>query len=203
MPIINQIVKGGGTTPTVETFNTKKRELDANGKIVIDYTATTFSTSPATDVGDYGFEHGFYNSQATTLDCSSLTTVSGTDAFGYACENGGISSAIFTNLARITGSYAFAGFAYDSQITSLSFPALIQISDYCFNGCFEATGITSVTFGGTQQIQLGQNCFDEMFLDCEEDIDVYAPAANQAAIEAMTGYPEFGANSTVTWHWQS
>lgn len=33
--------------------------------------------------------------------------------------------------------------------------------------------------------------------------DVYAPAANQAQIEAFTGYPNFGGTGTVTWHWRS
>ena len=202
MAIIQPVIKGGGTAP-VETFNTKKRKLDANGKIVIDNTATTFSTSPATDVGDEAFKEAFYGSQVTALDCSSLTTVSGSEAFALACSYTNVSSAVFTNLAIITGYNAFASFAEGSGITSLSFPALTQISAYCFNSCFAASGITSVTFGGTQEIQLGVDCFESMFLDCEEDIDVYAPAANQSEIEAMSGYPEFGGLGTVTWHWNS
>ena len=71
-----------------------------------------------------------------------------------------------------------------------------------FYGC---TSLTTVRIGNTTTIDFGTrtNQFISMFNNCAQNIDVYAPAGNQTAIEAMTGYPNFGGTGTVTWHWRS
>jgi hypothetical protein len=62
-----------------------------------------------------------------------------------------------------------------------------------------------VYIGGTTAIDFGTrtNQFTSMFSGCTQNIDVYAPAANQAKIESFSGYPNFGGTGTVTWHWRS
>jgi len=71
-----------------------------------------------------------------------------------------------------------------------------------FYGC---TSLATVYIGGTTAIDFGTktNQFSNMFNGCTQNIDVYAPAASQAKIEAFSGYPNFGASGTVTWHWRS
>ena len=71
-----------------------------------------------------------------------------------------------------------------------------------FENC---TSLATVYIGGTTAIDFGTrtNQFTAMFSGCTQNIDVYAPAANQAAIEAFSGYPNFGGTGTVTWHWRS
>ena len=67
-----------------------------------------------------------------------------------------------------------------------------------FSGCSGLTSldISSWDTGSAEEI-------NSMFYGCSQNIDVYAPAANQAQIEAMSGYPNFGGTGTVTWHWRS
>lgn len=293
--IINQIVSGGGSPAAIPGYYVK-REVDGNGKLVCDSTQTTISTYPATDVGDYGlggWRNGLAIQTIETVDCSSLTQISGNNAFQYAflsanpCDFdfsnvttisgdfvffkafmyaslNNTSEIEFTSLTSITGGYVFeyafaeagdiytvtfpaltsAGndafvlaFASDKEdgaglycpistvdfsvlqqagnncfmrafkegdLYEIEFPALTSAGNSCFSYAFENNlSIGSVTFGGTSAITLGTDVFDSMFDMCSQDIDVYAPAANQAAIEAMTGYPSFGCTGTVTWHWQS
>jgi hypothetical protein len=69
----------------------------------------------------------------------------------------------------------------------------------------QCTSLATVYIGGTTAIDFGTrtNQFASMFSGCTQNIDVYAPAANQAKIESFAGYPNFGATGTVTWHWRS
>jgi len=71
-----------------------------------------------------------------------------------------------------------------------------------FQNC---TSLATVYIGGTTAINFGRrtNQFLGMFQNCTQNVDVYAPAANQAQIEAFSGYPNFGGTGTVTWHWRS
>lgn len=71
-----------------------------------------------------------------------------------------------------------------------------------FSGCIS---LATVYIGGTTAIDFGTrtNQFTNMFSNCSQNIDVYAPAASQSDIEGLTGYPNFGGTGTVTWHWRS
>jgi hypothetical protein len=71
-----------------------------------------------------------------------------------------------------------------------------------FSGC---TSLTTVYIGGTTAIDFGTrtNQFQNMFGGTTQNIDVYAPAANQSQIESFPGYPNFSGTGTVTWHWRS
>ena len=113
---------------------------------------------------------------------SSLTTISGSNACGYMFQGcTGITSANLSALATVTGSGAF---------------------QQMFTNC---QSLATVYIGGTTAIDFGTrtNQFTTMFSGCTQNIDVYAPAANQTAIEAFSGYPNFGGTGTVTWHWRS
>ena len=133
--------------------------------------------------GQYACEAMFYNCTAITgIDLSSLTTISG----NYGCSNmfqacTGIISADLSSLTTLSGSQACVGM---------------------FTGC---TSLATVYIGGTTAIDFGTrtNQFSSMFSGCTQNIDVYAPAANQAQIESFSGYPNFSGTGTVTWHWRS
>ena len=161
--------------------------------------------------GNYACNTMFYGCTGlTSVDMSSLTTVNGS----YACQSmfvncTGLTSANLPALTNITvGSspcgYMFAGC---TGLTSANLPSLTTINannacGYMFSGC---TSLTTVRIGNTTAINFGTrtNQFSGMFSGCTQNIDVYAPAANQAQIEAFSGYPNFGATGTVTWHWRS
>jgi hypothetical protein len=118
----------------------------------------------------------------TSADLSALTTTSGSSACNYMFSGcTGLTSADLSALTTISGSSACA---------------------YMFYGC---TSLTTVYIGGTTAIDFGTrtNQFTSMFSGCTQNIDVYAPAANQAKIESFSGYPNFGASGNVVWHWRS
>jgi hypothetical protein len=118
----------------------------------------------------------------TSADLSALTTISGTNGCGYMFQRcTGLTSADLSALTTISGSNGCA---------------------FMFAGC---TSLTTVYIGGTTAIDFGTrtNQFTNMFSGCTQNIDVYAPAASQAKIESFSGYPNFGATGTVTWHWRS
>lgn len=118
----------------------------------------------------------------TSFDLSALTTISGINACQFMFSNcTGLTSANLTALTTISG---------------------VNACSFMFSGC---TSLAMVYIGGTTTIDFGgrTNVFNSMFSGCTQNIDVYAPAANQAQIEAFSGYPNFGATGTVTWHWRS
>ena len=146
----------------------------------------------------------------TSVDLSSLTTISGSNGCNYMfayCT--GLTSANLSALTTITSNGACNSmFQGCTGLTSIDLSSLTTINgssacSYMFSGC---TSLTTVYIGDTTAIDFGTrytNQFGSMFYGCSQNIDVYAPAANQAQIEAMSGYPNFGGTGTVTWHWRS
>ena len=174
-------------------------------------TGLTSANLPAltTISGDNACNTMFYSCTGLiSVDLSALTTISG----GYACDSMfyfcGLTSFDLSALTTISGNYACQYmFDYCSGLTSANLPALTEISgeyacQYMFEGC---TSLATVYIGGTTAIDFGTytNQFEDMFSGCSQNIDVYAPAANQSQIEAFSGYPNFGGTGTVTWHWRS
>ena len=158
--------------------------------------------------GNYACSYMFYGCTGlTSADISALTTVSVSNAFSLAFAYSGITSVDLSALTTISGNNACYGMFSSIGITTISLPSLTTISgnascSYMFENC---TSLATVYIGGTTAIDFGTrtNQFTAMFSGCTQNIDVYAPAANQAAIEAFSGYPNFGGTGTVTWHWRS
>jgi hypothetical protein len=234
MPIINQVVKGGGGSAPAHYI---EKTVDGNGKLI--NSTNIINLNGVTDVGDYVLAFAYYQTSFpanTSIDLSGLTAIRG----DYACEYmfqgcTGLTSADISDLTAISGSYACEYMFQDctgltsvdlSSLTILNnsrvmigmfkgctglisadLPSLTTVSgDYActamFSGC---TSLATVYIGGTTAIDFGTrtNQFNNMFKGCTQNIDVYAPAANQAQIEAFEGYPNFGGTGTVTWHWRS
>jgi len=172
---------------------------------------TSVNLSRLTEIrGQYACNNMFYGCTGlTSVDLSSLTIVTssqGCSNMFYGCT--GIISVNLSSLTTISGnsgcSFMFAGCTGLTSV-NLSSVRTITGSAACSSMFRYCTGITTVYIGGTTSINFGvqTNQFNIMFGDCTQNIDVYAPAANQAQIEAMSGYPNFGGTGTVTWHWRS
>ena len=145
----------------------------------------------------------------TSANLPALTTISGNGACGSMFQGCiGLTSANLPALTTISGSGACNNmFGRCIGLTSANLSALTTLSgnSACmsmFSGC---TSLVTVYIGGTAAINFGgrTNVFNSMFTSCPQNIDVYAPAANQAKIESFSGYPKFGGTGTVTWHWRS
>ena len=173
------------------------------GNIAVDCSSLT-SVS-----GQYAFDRAFEgNYQITSFDFSNIKTITGQSAFARAWA--GYKSNWVVNTISFPALETIGGFAFqsclsgDNRIQTFNLPSLKQINNYGLNSAFESSSaLTTVVLGNTEHITLGTGAFNYMFSGCSTNIDVYAPAANQAEIEAMSDYPAFGGYGTVTWHWQS
>ena len=145
----------------------------------------------------------------TSVDLGSLTTVSGSSACAsmfQGCVN--LTSVNLSSLTVVSVSSACSNmFTSCTSLTSVDLGHLTTLTgssgfSYAFSYCLS---LTTVRIGNTTEIDFGTrtNVFTNMFTGCTQNIDVYAPAANQAQIEAFSGYPNFGATGTVTWHWNT
>ena len=145
----------------------------------------------------------------TGVNLNSLTTISSLNGCQYMFQYcTGIISVNMSALTTISGGSACSQMFYGcTGLTSADLPALTTISgtsscSQMFGGC---TSLATVYIGNTTAIDFGTqtNQFNNMFFDCTQNIDVYAPAASQSTIESFSGYPNFGGTGTVTWHWRS
>ena len=144
-----------------------------------------------------------------SVDLSSLTTLSGNQAcqnMFYDCD--ALTSVDMSSLTTITGATACQSmFQNCAGLTSVNMSGLTTInSRMALNTMFQdCTSLTTVSIGNTTAIDFGTqtNQFSSMFYSCTQNIDVYAPAANQTQIESFSGYPNFGATGNVIWHWNT
>lgn len=160
--------------------------------------------------GSYACANMFYHCTGLTrVNLSSLTTLSGGNAcysmFAY-CT--GLTSIDLSSLATISGNVACSSMFYHcTGLTSVDLSSLTTVSgNNACSGMFNAcTSLSTVYIGGITAIDFGTrtNQFTSIFSGCTQNIDVYAPAASQSTIEAMSGYPNFGGTGTVTWHWNT
>lgn len=145
------------------------------------------------------------------LGCSSITsaafplldTISGNNAFNYAfsgCTN--LTSINLSALSTVSGSSAMAN-AFESctNLTSINFASLSEIAggsalSNTFKGCTSLASIsfpalTSSSFPGSVTNQLTN------MVSGVTGCTIHFPAAVQAKIETMTGYPNFGGTNTT------
>ena len=198
--------------PTTAPALYREFQLDGTGKLVPNTTTThIMNFTGVTDMSEYVLYDAYYGNTAISgaVDMSDLTTISGQ----YACYNmfygcTGLTSVDLSSLTTISGSSACGHMFHGcTGLTSFNLSTLTTIngSSACVQMFYNCTSLTTVYIGGTTEINFGTrtNQFTNMFQGCTQNIDVYAPAANQAKIESFSGYPKFGATGTVTWHWRS
>lgn len=145
----------------------------------------------------------------TSVDLSSLTTVRGSSACRYMFNNcTGLTVVDLSSLTTVSSANACGNMFYNcTSLTSANLSGLTTVTGGtgCANMFYGCTSLATVYIGGTTAIDFGTytNQFVSMFTNCPQNIDVYAPAASQSAIEGLTDYPNFGGAGTVTWHWRS
>ena len=194
--------------PTTAPAHYVEKTVDANGKLV--NSTNVINLNGVTDVGDGALAYAYNKASFpanTSIDLSGLTTISGSNAcqsMFFNCT--GLTSVDLSSLTTISGS-CNSMFSGCTSITSIDLSSLTTITSNsaCQTMFQKCTSLSTVYIGGITAIDFGTrtNQFSNIFQGCTQNIDVYAPAANQTQIEAMSGYPNFGGTGTVTWHWRS
>ena len=216
MAIINQIVKGGGTTPTGTmyiisngTYNVTdkaianvqvpttapahyiEKAVDANGKLIGGSTVISFNG--VTDIGNYALMRAYSNNTNITgvIDMSDLTTVSG----GYACNYTfygctGLTSADLSSLTTVSGDRACQDmFASCTGLTSVVLSSLTTISGSMFacDSMFgSCAGLITVSLPALTTVSGGSGC-SSMFTNCTGLTSASLPALTTATARNAFG----------------
>lgn len=165
---------------------------------------TSVDLSSLTTVsGDNALQYAFYECTAlTSADLSSLTTVSGGNALNYAFgECTALASISFPSLATVSGGNAFNGaFSGCRSLTSISFPSLTTVSgSYAFYYAFyRCAHLANLSFPALTASSFGS--YTDQFVSMLSGIygcTVHFPAAIQAEVASLSGYPYFGGTNTT------
>ena len=163
-----------GVTGTYETGVVKEgiqREVSAQGQLKMPTTSFTFSLpSNAIDVGNYAMYQSFYNCTGlTSVDLSSLTTLSGGYAMYYAFQIcTGLTSLDLSSLTTISGSNVMnSTFRGCTGLTSVDLSSLTTISgsSAMFSVFDNCTGLTSVDLSSLTTIS-GSSAMYQSFNNC-------------------------------------
>ena len=198
-------VSGGGS------FVGLNREV-VNGVYEAPTTSFTFSLpSNATDIGDYAMYYAFAGCTGlTSVDLSSLTTVSGANAMDNAFNNcTNLTSIDLSSLTTVNASggqamqYAFAGCI---KLTSIDLSSLTTVSgnsamQYAFYGC---TGLTSIDLSsletiGTNTATANYRHFSNCFNNCNALTSITFPKLEKIYCTGgtTTSYGTFANNNKV------
>ena len=157
------------------------REVTSDGVFGFPVENFTFTLpSNAKDISEYALYGVFYGCNSlTSVDLSSLSTISGTHALSYAFDRcTSLTSVDLSSLSTISGSYAFQYAFYTcTSLTSVDLPSLSTISDsyalyYAFHEC---TSLTSVDLSSLSTIS-GAYALRYAFYNCTNLKELSFPA---------------------------
>lgn len=208
MPIINQVVKGGGGSAPAHylTLDITNGALKKGALNNLDFSSATsipaygmyyafahcdsavsgrVDLSNITSVSDYGLQSVFERTDITFVDMRSLVVCNSNYGFSYAFRYTKLTGFDFSNLVEAQGgSYSFwYAFANNSTLVgAFSFPKL-EIA-CAFNGTFSNTGITFFGFPKLKTIgkQSNSGGMQSMFGSCRDMAGV-----NLNAVETILG----------------
>lgn len=181
------------------------REVSTTGVYQMPTQSFTFKLpSNATDIGVYAMYYAFYYCTGlTSVDFSSLTTISGHHAMYYAfyyCTS--LTNVDFSSLTTISGYYAMlSAFSYCRNLTSVNFSSLSTInSDEAMSNTFRnCTGLTNISFPALTSSGFGSytNQFHNMLQGVTGCV-VHFPSNLQAVIGSWSDVTKgFGGTNTT------
>ena len=165
MPIINQVVSGGGPTGLY-----RELQLDSNGRLVASTTTThVMDFTGVTDIGDYMLAYAYwYNTHISgTINMSNLTQINGANAcvaMFSLCS--GVTSANMPLLATISGQYSCSSMFSYTGVTSVNLNSLTTVSgSYACNSMFSNTPLASINLPSLETVS-SSNGFSSAFTRC-------------------------------------
>lgn len=156
--------------PTTAPAHYIEKNVDANGKLISG--TNIINLNGVTDVSNYGLSGAYYGASFpanTSIDMSSLTTLSGSNACSYMFQNStGITSVDLSSLTTIVNGNACSYmFQYCTGITSVDLSSLTTINgSYACQGIFQGcSGLASIDLSSLTTIN-GYGACDSMFSGC-------------------------------------
>lgn len=204
--IFYYLYKGGTVTSAdLSSLATISGKYGAYGMFQACTSLTSVDLSSLTTIsGYYGASSMFYDCKnLTSVDLSSLTTVSGyygVSSMFYGCSK--LTSVDLSSLTTISNNSAFSyAFQGCSSLTSVDLSSLTNISmsgvfSSAFYGCLKLKdlrfpALTADSFGSYT------NQFSNMLNGGVTGCTLHFPAAIQAKVQTLTGYPKFGGTNTT------
>lgn len=194
MPIINQVVKGGGTG----SFVGIPKDVDANG--VLRNSATLIDLTGVTDFGNYSLQYAYYNNMDIPSTFSINTErITGLNAFTYAFASSCSLTTINANKLVYAGASVFSDMCRsNSRFTTFNCPSLKILgatTGAVFSNTFRATSVTSFSFPALKNVG-NTGVFSNMLISIT-GCTIHFPSNMQSTIETMAGYPNFGGTDTI------
>lgn len=181
-------------------------DVDANGVLQMPSELTDLVFTGVKNIIAYGMYYKFYqNTGIRSVSFPDLTTLSNNSALYYCFrENSNLTTISFPELASITGSSVFGYAFYGCPLTTITFPKLADVSGAsCLRYSLQACRLlTSLSFPALKTTSFGSNTtqFNSMFNSNTAadsgSLTVHFPSNLQSTISGLTGYPNFGANSS-------
>lgn len=155
MPIINQVVKGGGGSAPAHYI---EKTVDANGKLL--NSSTIIDLTGVTDLGNYVLCRQYSDvSSITNIDMSDITTISGEYACQQAFARCGSISVNLSSLKTITGKNACESMFESDTIDSIDINELETINgDSVCATMFQFANMQSLTFTKLKSIAGSNSC---------------------------------------------
>lgn len=128
MPIINQVVKGGGSTKYGVSVDAFLGSIDQNGVLQRATPGNVVLTGP-TDLADSAMAAAFSYSEIVTFSAPTLAAISGTYALQNTFLGSKVQAIYLDGVVEISGTSALEyACRYTSYLTTLSMASLVRIS---------------------------------------------------------------------------
>ena len=207
--IPREVIDGVYKMPEITSFSLPSNATNVGQRALEHafYSCPSLTSADLSSLTAVSGEQALYNAfqdcnKLTSVDLSSLTTVSGDSAFNYAFGYcGKLTSIIFSSLTTVSGIGSFNNaFYYCDALTSVEFSSLSTLTgaQALYSAFFQCNKIKSLSFPALTVDSFGStvNQFENMLYRVD-GCTVHFPAAIQAKIETMTGYPNFGGTNTT------
>lgn len=153
-------ISGGGEPVEKTKFgasvDTWLGDVDENGVLQQSTAQTALNFAGVKEIGDYGLRNAFVNNtHITSADFSSVTKISANGLYN-AFNGSSLSSIIFSSLTTIGDGAFMLAFNNCKQMTTISFPALVNVATDGFGGlsyntAFRLSDIKEIHFRADMQ----------------------------------------------------
>lgn len=154
--LVANITGGGEKTKFGASVDTWLGDVDENGVLQPTNVQTALNFAGVKEISDFGLANAFYsNEHITSADFSSVTKI-GASGLSSAFNGSSLSSVIFSSLTTIGDGAFILAFNSCRYLTTISFPALVNVDTNSFGGqsyntAFRLSNVKEIHFRADMQ----------------------------------------------------